>query len=55
MAEMISEEISELKKDQKFYVFNLGNKSMIFIKISNPYRDIIDVCKLGKLIKSTNM
>ncbi|CAI2368716.1 unnamed protein product [Moneuplotes crassus] len=50
MDQLIADEIKDLKKDQKFYVFDLKLKSMIFIKISKPYRDLIDVNNLGDAI-----
>jgi len=50
MAQLIQDEISELKKDQVFYVFDLKLQSLIFIKISDPYKDIIDVKALGAAI-----
>ena len=50
MNQLIKEEIAGLKKEEKFYVFDLQTRSMIFIKISKPYRDIIDVVKLGTAI-----
>ena len=50
MDQLIAEEIQDLKKDEKFYVFDLKMPSLIFIKISLPYKDLIDVGDLGNAI-----
>ena len=50
MNELIKDELEQLKKDQIFYVFELKLQSLIFIRISDPYKDIIDVQKLGGAI-----
>ena len=47
---LIKEEIEGLKKDMKFYVFDLRMKSIVFIKVATPYKDLIDVCTLGHAI-----
>lgn len=48
--QLIAQEIQEIKKEQVFYVFDLRMSSLIFIKISDPYKDIIDVKKLGNAV-----
>lgn len=50
MEQMINDEISQLKDDKKFYVFDLNMQSIIFIKIADPYKDIISVKDLGAAI-----
>jgi hypothetical protein len=51
---LISEEIKEMKQDEKFYVFDLKMQSLIFIKISDPYKDLISVQELGGAIVKGN-